>query len=302
MRPLSFYVPPEDKNVEKMLKAIADRGLKSVGTDGINWMERRDPKPILERFAEMLERFDLKVSSVHFTGANFNRIGKSQGPVLDNIKIAIDNFSFWKPSAIVMHWGWPWPAKVDQPLTCEQIVEVLQQQENQYGTEALEQVQAENFIAVAKHAAQYNMNIAVENMPWPWPNGTDPAQIRRLIDLIDEPNVGICLDSGHAHLSGYNVADAVRTIGSKLCTTHFHDNVGAKDQPAGKPHRDMHTSVGLGTINWFDVIRALDEIGFAGPVNFEGGGMGEELDAVLCALDLFVSNWRAFEDILNSKS
>ncbi len=40
---------------------------------------------------------------------------------------------------------------------------------------------------------------------------------------------GFCLDSGHVHCSGLDVATPIRTAGSHLLTTHLHDNLGGAD-------------------------------------------------------------------------
>lgn len=110
--------------------------------------------------------------------------------------------------------------------------------------------------------------------------------------------MAICLDSGHAHLQGLDVAREVRAAGALLKDTHFHDNIG----PSG--NLDQHIPPGLGTINWQEVCRALDEIGYPGPVVFEGvlgprdsisggrfGGRLSHEDLI----EITISNWLAFE-------
>ena len=135
----------------------------------------------------------------------------------------------------------------------------------------------------------------------PFVNGLDPDRIACVAEMAQMPNVGVCLDSGHAHLAGYCVAAAVRRIDKLLFETHFHDNCGPVPSPLPDRTGDMHLPVGLGTINWFDVHRALDETGFGGPVTFEVGPcFGREIEGYRRALEITAASWRAVEDIVCS--
>ena len=149
---------------------------------------------------------------------------------------------------------------------------------------------------MGKHTAQYGIEIAVENMLPVCQVGEHPAKIMRIVELADEPNVGICLDSGHAHCSGHNVAEAVQMAGQKLFETHFHDNIGPVESP--DPHAgDMHIPPGLRTINWLDVIKAHKEIDFNRPVTLEGGGFLGGLDGFTRFVDITIANWRTLEEL-----
>ena len=86
-----------------------------------------------------------------------------------------------------------------------------------------------------------------------------------IIDFINEvgaDNMGICIDSGHCHLNGLDTADIVRRCGAAFIETHFHDNFGKKDR---------HNPVGIGTVDWLEVIKTMNEIGYAGEITFEQG-------------------------------
>lgn len=128
----------------------------------------------------------------------------------------------------------------------------------------------EGFRALADHAAEHDFELAIENT-------TDAArgsraagsqrrygatveELHMLIDAIDRPNVGICLDVGHSNVQGYDMAEAVRQCGERLIATHIQDNDGQGDQHLG-PTR--------GTIDWAGGIAALVEIGYEGLFNLE---------------------------------
>ena len=296
MRSLSFYVTAESDIIEEHLQMLVDRGIDTVGTDGINWMERDYPEKIIYQFRKLLDRYNMKVSSVHFAGPSFEVIGKSQNKVIDNLINAIEHFKSWQPSAMVVHWGWPWRERNDFPTVNDWIVEVLNQQ-IELDEEAVIQIHADNFKLLGKHAAQYGINIAVENLPPPWPVGEEPKKVIRTIEMADEPNVGMCLDSGHAHCSGINIAEIVRMIGPKLFETHFHDNKGPIESPTPRNTGDLHLPPGMGTIDWVEVIKALDETSFPGPVTFEGGGLGHGIEGIAKFIDITIHKWRTFERI-----
>lgn len=110
-----------------------------------------------------------------------------------------------------------------------------------------------------------------------------PLQIISHIRKIGRPNLGICLDSGHSHIMMGDVAAAVREAGSYLTETHFHDNFG---------DFDLHRPVGIGTIDWTEVIFALREIGYPGPITFEAG---QQVNSTYKEeIGLYAKNWAAF--------
>ncbi len=84
-----------------------------------------------------------------------------------------------------------------------------------------------------------------------------------LHDMWNAELKGICLDTGHAHQAGLDVADAVRRLGPRLKHMHLQDNHGGPI--------DEHLPIGEGTIDWPSVFAALDEIGYEGYGVFEFG-------------------------------
>jgi sugar phosphate isomerase/epimerase len=93
------------------------------------------------------------------------------------------------------------------------------------------------------------------------PNQLSSAE--RLVSLIDDElddnDVGICFDFGHAHMMG-DVVDAIETTSGHLVTTHVHDNSGRSDD---------HLLPFEGTIPWDATLMALQKIGFEGSFVFE---------------------------------
>ena len=128
----------------------------------------------------------------------------------------------------------------------------------------------ESFRALADHAASFDFALAIENTTDAMRGSRSANGQRRygaaiedlhtLIDAIDRPNVGICLDVGHSNVQGYEMAEAVRQCGARLIATHIQDNDGLRDQHLG-PTR--------GTIDWSAGVAALIEVGYEGLFNLE---------------------------------
>ncbi|MGB6973690.1 MAG: sugar phosphate isomerase/epimerase family protein [Terracidiphilus sp.] len=78
----------------------------------------------------------------------------------------------------------------------------------------------------------------------------EPATPEHLVAILETghlPNVRVCLDLGHAHLS-VGVETAIATMGERIASVHVHDNHGTKDE---------HLWPGGGTIDWPAAVAAL---------------------------------------------
>lgn len=109
-----------------------------------------------------------------------------------------------------------------------------------------------------KFADRPNILFALENLNY----GEDFCKIstlKTLIDKLNNPRIGICLDTGHANLQG-DVAETINLLGNRIFTWHFSDNNG-KD--------DSHSLPFSGNINWHNVLKAAVQIGYTGPLVME---------------------------------
>jgi sugar phosphate isomerase/epimerase len=109
---------------------------------------------------------------------------------------------------------------------------------------------------IAALASPLGVRVALEVIPNEM--ATADALVAWLDDL-DMPDVGICLDFGHAHLQG-DVVDAVEALSGVLVATHVHDNRG---------ERDEHLAPFEGTIDWTGALMALRKIGYEGTMMLE---------------------------------
>lgn len=124
-------------------------------------------------------------------------------------------------------------------------------------TEEEWQFSAENIRKVAKYAAEFGMSLGLEPVTRYESYLLNTAeQARHLIDMIDEPNVFVHLDSYHMNVEEKSFYDAVKTAGNKLAAFHMCEN------DRGIP--------GTGHVDWDGIFRAFKEIGFNGYLGFEG--------------------------------
>lgn len=110
----------------------------------------------------------------------------------------------------------------------------------------------------AEEAGTKGVGVAIENMPWA--NGNRAKPLADMVDLIDLPNMGVCWDTGHAHINQIP-PDELRILGSRLVTLHIQDN-------HGEPY-DEHLIPFHGTYDWHGFMRILKEINYKGDLILE---------------------------------
>ena len=138
-------------------------------------------------------------------------------------------------------------------------------------------------------AEQFGISVNVENVEdWFDSAYVTAEEVLEIVERVDHPHIGACLDSGHAHMSGIAPSDMVRGLAPYLREVHFHDNFGEYDK---------HLPVGAGTINWLDVMYALHETAYDRPVTFEMVSANNEGERFADKARLSYDNWRRIERI-----
>lgn len=101
-------------------------------------------------------------------------------------------------------------------------------------------------------AAPLGVRLALEVIP---NELSRPASLVHFIEtVLEDSEVGICLDFGHAHMNG-DLVDAIETVSEHLVTTHVHDNRGRTDD---------HLVPFDGTIDWPAALTAVQKVGYDG--------------------------------------
>ena len=122
------------------------------------------------------------------------------------------------------------------------------------------QTNLELFRAILPIAEEEGVIICIENMPMTAHEISRTPRMYEFVQEINHPNLGMCLDTGHANVFGDDCGDMVRLIAPVLKVLHVHDNLGDKD---------AHLPPYQGTINWESFTTALRETGFDGVLSIE---------------------------------
>ncbi len=140
--------------------------------------------------------------------------------------------------------------------------------------EVMRDINFKMFNDILKYAKQYNVNIATETFGDSPPHNCCDffgninefiATYDRICSVGDNAKyLSVCVDTGHSNKAmRYNnptPGDVIRMLGGNVSTLHLHDNDTLTDQ---------HKIPLTGTIDWKDVLNALDEVGYAGAYNLE---------------------------------
>ncbi len=122
---------------------------------------------------------------------------------------------------------------------------------------------AESLNRVATRCRELGVVLLLENM-LPHLLFGHASDMLWLLGAIRETNVGTCLDTGHASLSG-ELPTVVHKLSGHLRMLHANDNNG---------DRDDHLPPGEGKIDWHSLVRQLIKWRFQGPLILELAGHG----------------------------
>ena len=290
---LAIYLNPRGERREEAMRAIAENGLTHIGMDGCSWDPAKN-RAEMDAFIGLMKKYGLKLQSLHGEGGVIGPPDKPQEAAVQHQRNVVDRAHALGGKCIVFHNRYV--SGQPELLTAHQI--------KQMGVEKLDEIAAPVLRETCRHAARFDIRICLENSVPSTVYSTGVEDILPGIARVGEPNLGICLDSGHAHLCGRELKDEVRKAGNLLFDTHFHDNLAQWDWRKPITAMDLHLVPGLGTINWPEAVKALDEIGFPGPVVLEGIlGPGDNLkdnpwkgaDTYHELVAMAIRNWRAFE-------
>lgn len=118
------------------------------------------------------------------------------------------------------------------------------------------------------------VQLLLENIP----NGlSTPPRLRDFLETSGLPDLGVCFDTGHAHL-GEGVEAAFEVLRPLVVSTHVHDNNG---------QRDDHLFPFQGTIDWEVAMRALTSGSQEFPLQFEVRDFGQFPDPLEKVLESF---------------
>ncbi len=208
------------------------------------WNRLLDPALVQAKSAE----FDLTVHSAHgcWGGQSIRAARVDLGSLhpqihcesIDDLKRCVDWLRQAGGSYLVVH-----PGGLSSPAAHERRREAL----------------ARGLSALADHAQGTGVVVCVENMPPGVHPGSCMADLADILAELDRPELALALDTGHANLTAGGAAETY-AAGSRLATTHVHDNDG---------RQDSHLPPGCGTVDWIKWHQALEEVCYGGPILLE---------------------------------
>jgi sugar phosphate isomerase/epimerase len=123
---------------------------------------------------------------------------------------------------------------------------------------------------LAPLAERLGVTLALENLApvFPGPDGLSfsPLVLRTMCKRISSPNVGICLDIGHANivasLRHADPAELIEPVLDRAVLFHLHDNLGARRDGGPRPELDpirldLHLPPGRGSVPWDRIMPLL---------------------------------------------
>ncbi len=219
-----------------------------IVTDNKAW-QVGDPQST-RNFIDLCQKHKVKTTSLHsFHMAELGHDLTDADPVIRKRAIALNSRMFEAAqevgaSFVVMH-------------VFNENVQRTKGEALFYAKEALKKLLSE--------AERTGVAIAIENLHYEW----TISQINKLLDELNHPLLGICLDTGHAAL--YSTAqDELALCGDRLLGFHIHDN-WLKD--------DDHLIPFRGEIDWRAFCQTLLKNGYQGTLMFESFNR-EENEAV----------------------
>jgi sugar phosphate isomerase/epimerase len=109
---------------------------------------------------------------------------------------------------------------------------------------------------VVNHAKRLGIIIAVENMFL-----STPYLLKQVIDMIDSPNMRVCLDVGHVNVySTVPLAEWIDVLWEYVAKIHINDN---------DAQNDLHLPFGEGNIDFQEVYRLIRKKGIKAQMTLE---------------------------------
>jgi sugar phosphate isomerase/epimerase len=106
---------------------------------------------------------------------------------------------------------------------------------------------AERLVAIAK---PLGLRLAFENVGYHDSSIYTAEEYCHALDGMDE-TLGYLLDTGHAHINGWDVAEIIDSLKGRLYGIHIHDNMADADR---------HLPINDGNMNWKQIFKAMRNI------------------------------------------
>jgi len=214
-----------------------------------------DPRisPDLSAVKDLLNSLHLKVHSLHapFSGVNIASLDEEERKnSLEHIKKSMESCSEIEGEIVIIH-----------PFSTETSGDDQSYLRAKNKTE-------DSLCTLATFAEKLGIKLAVENMTGKRRVGSDISELIELVTKINNPCLGLCLDTGHSFVGKEDVdlSKNVLECGRNLFALHIQDTDGKKDR---------HWLPGQGIINWAQFMKDLVSIDYQGVLTLEISGSPE---------------------------
>ena len=251
---LTFSMLPDDLSIEDRFKLAKD-----VGFDGVEAPPVTDTKET-EAMRLAAEKAGVEIHSVIFGGWGKPLSSGDPQTAEEGVELVRQGLRGAK----------------EMGADCLLLVPAVVNAETRY-KDAYERSQKGIRQALAQ-AKELGVRIAVENV---WNNFLlSPLEFARYVDELDSPYLRAYFDVGNVVAFGWP-EDWIRTLGRRILKIHLKDF--KKDTREWKNLRD-------GDVNWIEVRKALDEVGYKGYMTAElPGGDAEYLRDVASRIDKIIA-------------
>lgn len=99
-------------------------------------------------------------------------------------------------------------------------------------------------------ASALDVELAVENVGYGGASLFTQAEYIAFVRQLDKTATYL-IDTGHAHLNGWNIAELICSAGERLSSIHLHDNHADKD---------AHLPIEEGTIQWAPIFEEMKQL------------------------------------------
>jgi len=123
----------------------------------------------------------------------------------------------------------------------------------------MEEILPSSLEEVLEAAEQTGVKLALENM-LPEHPGYSSETVRRIVEGINSPFLGVCFDTGHAHVNKEGEIAAFDNLKDLIIAFHLQDNDST---------HDMHLQPPYGTVNWDKLAPMIKELNFQDPMAVE---------------------------------
>ena len=257
-----LYYQSEKLGFEKALEAAANAGFDAIDYGRTNYWyaynqglfayNDTDFENFFKRDYELINSKGLSVAQIHAPFPTYPDNPDEMDFMLYAIERSFTAAKILKSPYVVMHGALRcgWDVDDDPAKTRELNLSIYER--------------------LLKASHETGVKLALENMLLQGIPTSSPEDIIDYIDSMNDANFVACLDTGHAHYTGYSVGDFARKLGHRLEVLHVHDN---------STNHDAHTTPFGGTIDWADFSRALKEINYKGAFSYETDSFPRQLPA-----------------------